>query len=461
MRRVSKPRGQASEPVPKNGSEGSQERLARELNAVAGVVGDMLRGEVDDAETEKRVLDACMAVTDSIYGMIGWINEHGRYDTTTYSSRTLQDCAFPEALSYELSTGMEIRGIWGWPMLQGKPLLCNDLQSHPASVGLPKGHVGLDCFLGVPLKRNGDTVGMVAVASKMGGYVKEDEDTLVRLASIISVSRQHREALASARRTSEELEELVNERTRQLEAAQERLQEMVRERTDKLHQAQGLLARREKLTVLGQLAGGVGHELRNPLAAIKNATYFLNMALESPDADVKETLGILKEEIQTSERIIDNLLGFARPKLPCRRAVDINGILEESRCDSGTPGNVQVVSQLGEDLPTIQVDPDQMREVFDSIILNGVQSMPEGGRLAISSDSDGPEQLRISFSDTGVGIPEENLEKLFEPLFTTKAKSIGLGLAVASVLVEGNGGSLEVESEVGKGSTFTVRLPLN
>jgi len=135
----------------------------------------------------------------------------GKYDAMTYSSQTLKDCAFPEALAWEMSTGMTIRGIWGWAMLHGGPLLCNDLKSHPDSVGFPKGHVPLVCFLGVPLKREGNVVGMVAVANKPGGYTEEDRTTLIRLASIISVSRKHRVALIEAKRTSKELEQKISE----------------------------------------------------------------------------------------------------------------------------------------------------------------------------------------------------------------------------------------------------------
>ena len=101
----------------------TEERLEKESKAVTAVVNDMLHGEVDDAETERRVLDACLDATDSVYGMIGVINEHGKYDTTSYNSRTLGDCAFPEALAWELSTGMTIRGIWGWPMIHGEALI--------------------------------------------------------------------------------------------------------------------------------------------------------------------------------------------------------------------------------------------------------------------------------------------------------------------------------------------------
>jgi hypothetical protein len=106
--------------------------MEKEITAIIAVLNNMLSGVVDDAQTEARVLDACLTATDSVYGQIGRINEHGKYDTTTYSSHTLQDCAFPDALAWEMSTGMTIRGIWGWPMLHGKPLICNDLQTQPS-----------------------------------------------------------------------------------------------------------------------------------------------------------------------------------------------------------------------------------------------------------------------------------------------------------------------------------------
>ena len=220
------------------------------------------------------------------------------------------------------------------------------------------------------------------------------------------------------------------------------------------------LARSERLAVLGQLAGGVGHELRNPLGAIKNATYFLNMALEQPELEVKETLGILEREVAASERIISSLLGFARPRPPTRRKVNINEVVREVLSFAAVPENVKVVRKLDESLPAIMVDPDQLGQVFANIIRNGIQAMPEGGQLTVRSEVFRPGWVAISFADTGVGIPSEELPKIFEPLFTTKAKGIGLGLAVTSTLVEGHGGTVEVQSKVGKGSTFTVRLPI-
>ncbi len=246
---------------------------------------------------------------------------------------------------------------------------------------------------------------------------------------------------------------------RRLREYSERLEEMVAQRTKELEDAQEQLVRQEKLAVLGQLAGGVSHELRNPLGAIKNAAYFLNMALEDPEPDVKETLEILEKEVETSEKIIWSLLDFARPNPLSLREVDVNGIVEEALSRITVPENVQVVNQLNESLPTILADPDQLGQVFGNIILNAIQAMPDGGQLTLESEIDGQKGVAISISDTGVGISKENLDKVFEPLFTTKARGIGLGLAVTNALAQRHGGAIEVRSEVDKGSTFTIKLP--
>jgi two-component system NtrC family sensor kinase len=124
------------------------------------------------------------------------------------------------------------------------------------------------------------------------------------------------------------------------------------------------------------------------------------------------------------------------------------------------PEKIKVVSKLDKSLPQILADPEQLGQVFRNLILNAIQAMPDGGQLEIRSEVSPPAQLAISFADTGVGIPEDNLEKLFEPLFTTRAKGIGLGLAITKTLVEGHKGTIEVQSKLGKGSIFTVRLPL-
>jgi PAS domain S-box-containing protein len=303
---------------------------------------------------------------------------------------------------------------------------------------------GLQTLASTPLLSAGQAVGAMNLSTRRPRAFPPEE-----LALLTAIGQQLGSAVQNAR-----LYEAVQQELAERKRAEEALRD-----------AQEKLIRQEKLAVLGQLAGGVGHELRNPLGAIKNAAYFLNMVIEKPDPEVKETLDILEKEVATSERIISSLLDFARPKPPIRREVDVNHVVQETLSRTSVPDNVEVVSQLGEALPTILADPDQLTQVFGNIILNAVQAMPEGGQLTVKTwqVSEKPArsgQVAVSITDTGVGISEENLNKLFEPLFTTKAKGIGLGLALTRTLVEGHGGTIEVESEVGKGSTFTVKLPV-
>ncbi len=220
------------------------------------------------------------------------------------------------------------------------------------------------------------------------------------------------------------------------------------------------LMRQERLAQLGQLAGGIGHELRNPLGAIKNSVYFLNMVLENTDPEVKETLDILNKEVVTSERIISSLLDFARAKPPLKRKVSLETTIKETLSRIDVPENVTIKTEINESIHMIMGDPYQLNQVFGNIILNAIQAMPEGGSLNIGASMADEEKVSISFTDSGVGIPPENIDKIFTPLFTSKAKGIGLGMAITRTFIEGHGGTIEVQSEKGKGSTFTIKLPI-
>ena len=233
-----------------------------------------------------------------------------------------------------------------------------------------------------------------------------------------------------------------------------------RKRVEQVYQEANKI-RQERLILLGQLAGGVGHELRNPLGAIKNAAYFLKMALENPELEIKETLDVLEKEVHNSELIINSLLGFARPKPPLFRKIEINDIIDDMLSNIEIPNNIRVVKEPDENLPTILGDPDQIIPVFRNIILNAIQAMVKGGNLVIKTTTLSIGGVSISITDSGVGIDKENMNKLFEPLFTTKAKGIGLGLAISKILVENHSGIIKAQSEVGKGSTFTIELPIS
>jgi signal transduction histidine kinase len=246
-------------------------------------------------------------------------------------------------------------------------------------------------------------------------------------------------------------------------------------RTRELFDAQEDLMRKEKLAILGQMSGSVGHELRNPLGVMSNAVYFLQMVLTNADDTTKEYLEIIKHEIDNSLRIITDLLDFARTRPPQIQTVTARALTDESLGRCAIPENVALQTEIPDNLPLLRVDPLQMGQVLTNFITNAVQAMPDGGELRVTARLAGtmqepllqnPEQetgdfIQLSVTDTGEGIAPENMSKLFQPLFTTKPKGIGLGLVVCKNLVEANGGQIEVESEPGKGTTFTVKLPMD
>jgi len=310
------------------------------------------------------------------------------------------------------------------------------------------------------------------------GYFREYNEVLIR---------KLEDKLVQLEKANQALEGEVGKRQRAEEALREyseRLEEMVEERTKELQEAQEDLVRKERMATLGRIAGAMGHELRNPLGAIKNAAYFLRMVGqtglggEEPDPEVRQTLEILEREVNRSERIVSDLVHFARSEPPARRRVNLNEVVRAALALVVVPQRVEVVDRLAESLPNIPADPDQLVLVFGNMIRNAVQAMPGGGRLTVVSeqcsaagrteDQHRPitddlithDYVQITVSDTGVGIEKEALKRVFEPLSTTRAKGFGLGLALARRLVEGHHGTIDVESELGEGSTFVVRLPL-
>jgi PAS domain S-box-containing protein len=249
-----------------------------------------------------------------------------------------------------------------------------------------------------------------------------------------------------------------------LQEYSERLEEMVEERTRDLAEAQEQLVRREKLAVLGQLAGSVAHELRHPLGVLTNAVYFLNLTLTQADETTKEYLDMMSAEIRKSEKIISDLLNFSRTKSSEKKEIAVSELVGDVLAKHPPPEQIEVSNQIDTNLPPIVVDPQQIEQVITNLIINAYQAMPEGGSLTVTATTNSQEpsedgNVTVSFIDTGTGIPPDHMDKLFEPLFTTKSKGVGLGLVVSKNLTEMNDGTIKVDSEEGKGSTFTVKLP--
>ena len=226
-----------------------------------------------------------------------------------------------------------------------------------------------------------------------------------------------------------------------------------------LEQVQEKLIRAERLAAVGELASGVGHELRNPLNVIRNCAYLLKMTLSEKDAEAIKTVAVLDKQVDIANKIITDLLDFTRITPPSPVRVDLKTLINECLSWITVPSQIIVRANLNGITP-VRTDPEQISRVFANIISNAIQAMNTGGgELTIETGEDAG-FIWIRFRDTGCGIAAANLERIFEPLFTTKHKGIGLGLAISKRLVEENGGKIEVASREGEGATFIVRLPL-
>jgi PAS domain S-box-containing protein len=222
---------------------------------------------------------------------------------------------------------------------------------------------------------------------------------------------------------------------------------------------QEALLKSERLAAIGQLASAVGHEIRNPLGVIKNSAYFLNMMLKDvADEKVVKHLKILEKEVNSANLIISDLLDFARKKPLTLVKTDLNETVKNTLSKITVPENIKVEVKLGE-ISKMLLDEERVQRVCHNLILNAVQAMPEGGKLAIQTTKQ-DDSAKLIVRDTGVGIPKEIVPRLFTPLFSTKAKGIGLGLVICKQIVEGHDGNITVDSRVGEGSTFTVKLPI-
>jgi signal transduction histidine kinase len=253
----------------------------------------------------------------------------------------------------------------------------------------------------------------------------------------------------------------LKEHRKELEEANASL----KNRNDELKELHKELIRSERMAAVGELAAGLSHEIDNPIGVILG---FAELLLEDmPENDPRrEDLVTILEESKRCKRIVRGLLDFSRPPVLGIVPTQINEVISRT-VDAARSQRifrlVEVSLSLSPDVPEITADPDRLRQVFMNLLLNAVQAMPEGGKIVVSTgyDKDGG-LIKAAFRDTGMGIPQEDQKKVFEPFYTTKrpGEGTGLGLAICERLLEEHGGTVEVISEAGKGSVFTVTLPV-
>ncbi len=291
-------------------------------------------------------------------------------------------------------------------------------------------------ILAFPIISKDKLIGLFLFGSKRSGDIYTTED--IRIFEIIS--KQAATSIENAK-----------------------LYEKLQQQMEELKQTQTQLVQSTKLAAIGELVANIAHEINNPLT---NVVGYTSLVLETTgETDPRyEDLKVIERETLRTRSIVRNLLEFSRQGQPTKEWAEANEVVQDTMVliqNLAEAANVRIVTQFGESLPKILIDVNQIKQVFINLMNNAIQAMPNGGILTIQSFVQ-QEHLIVQFVDTGVGIPQEHLYKIFDPFFTTKpaVKGTGLGLSISYGIIKSHGGTILVESQIGKGSKFMVRFPL-
>ncbi len=253
------------------------------------------------------------------------------------------------------------------------------------------------------------------------------------------------------------LSDRERKRSEQLQQTADRLDKVYRELQDSFEQ----LKRADRLSAIGQLAASLAHEIRNPLASIEGAADVLERGPGSEERRV-EFLAIIKKECQRLNRLLTGLLDFARPRQPRFRPVIVEQVIRSVvglAAHAADKSGITLLTEVSPDLPPVEGDPEQLQQVVLNLTLNAIQAMPDGGRLTVSARRENA-ACTIRVTDEGSGISEADLEKIFDPFYTTKQGGTGLGLSVAHQIIAQHGGAIKVARNPDRGMTFAVVLPI-
>ncbi len=329
------------------------------------------------------------------------------------------------------------QGIAGWVVKEGEPLLVSDVDEDPRYYKEASEGFGLQChsILCVPLIIREHVIGAIELINKLGGqFTAEDLELLNSMASTIAI------AVENARLYTE-------------------LAEFARE----LERSQAQLVKAEKLAATGKLAASLAHEINNPLQAIQNCLHLVTRNRPLSEAKRQTYLSMAQEEVQRLIDLVQRMLDFYRPSKENVEPVEVSDVLDDVLSLVGKRlqhGGITVHRTERSPSPPVDGVSNLLKQVFLNIIINALEAMTEGGDLYIDTSWDEQrEEVAVSFTDTGHGIPASELASIFDPFFTSKPKGTGLGLSISHGIIERHGGRIEVKSEVGKGSAFSVHLP--
>ncbi|MEA2761034.1 MAG: two-component system, NtrC family, sensor kinase [Gemmatimonadaceae bacterium] len=366
----------------------------------------------------------------------------------------------PPVITYTAQDGTERLGAWA-PMKLTPWVVWVDIRTNAILAPAHRFLVNIE-WAGLLILILG-ALGAWLISRPITGPLRE----IVLAANGISEGDYSRRAIVTGREEMGFLAESFNAMANQIDEWHRELEDRVTARTTELHsalgelkQAQETLVRKEKLAMLGLLAGGVGHELRNPLGVMTNAIYYLGAVLKQAPAEVGEYLDIMRTQVTLAEKIVGDLLDFARIKAPQLEVVSFQEVVDQQLARAGSLDGVAISQDFPPNLPRIRVDRVQIGQVVLNLITNALQAMNGNATLRFRGRPGADGFVRLEVIDTGMGMTSEQMGRLFEPLFTTKARGIGLGLAVSRSLVHANGGAISAESTPGKGTTMSVSLPV-
>ena len=321
------------------------------------------------------------------------------------------------------------------------PINVKNARNHPAMPAEVVSLLQVDALAIIPLISRDKVLGLLLVDNLINNKPITDED--VELLKIFANSSA-----------------IAIENARLVTSLEEKVQDL-RLAYQELKENRDRLVKTERLSAVGEVAASVAHEIRNPLVSIGGfARTVLN---KIPEDDPKhQYLKIIVDEVRRLENILKEILNYARPVVPRFTESDLNEVIHQTvgMMEAETDDeSIEIVQDLQKDLPKVWIDPDQIRQVLHNMFRNAVHAMPNGGRISARTRQQG-NVVSIEIEDTGMGIQEENLNKLFTPFFTTKSTGSGLGLTISSQIIHNHGGSIGVNSKVGKGTTFIVMLPV-
>jgi signal transduction histidine kinase/putative methionine-R-sulfoxide reductase with GAF domain len=332
-------------------------------------------------------------------------------------------------------------------IFEKQPFVIPDASRDPRVNPVLKKKLNLQSLVVIPLLAKEKALGAIAA-----DYVEPNKNiTKETLESLMTFVQQASLAIHNAFMYQE------------LKTFSQQMEEKIQKTTADLRKTEAQLIRSEKLAALGQLAAGIAHEIRNPLTSINILIHSLTENLPTKNSHW-EDLKVIEEEILRINEIVDQFLRFAKPASPLFEKADLIPIFEETLQllrPQIERGGISVQKEF-ESLPRATVDKEQMKQVILNLLMNAIQAMPKAGRLGLSDrmSRDG-HWVELTIQDSGIGIPPEDIDKLFDPFFSTKEGGIGLGLSIAHRIIDQHHGKIEVESKPGKGTLFTISLPIS